>query len=82
MSQIDPLAVAIGTAVRGAITEAGLTNTSFAHEAGFALNSLSRRINGHQPFDFPELVRVANVTGVPLMEIVARAERILERRAA
>ncbi len=76
MGQPDPLAVAIGSAARGAITEAGLSLTSFAETAGFSWGTLSRRINGQTAFTYSELVRIADVTGITVAELVARADRL------
>lgn len=78
-SKIDPEAVAIGRAVRGAITTAGLSLPEAADQAGLSLSTLSRRVNGTLPFTFPELVRVAAVCGVRVSELAASAERITDR---
>lgn len=82
MGQIDPLAVAIGAAVRGASVEAGISLTQLAESAGFSWQSLSRRVNGHLAFTYPELVRVAGVTDTTLVDLIARADSIAKRRAA
>lgn len=82
MGQIDPLAVAIGAAVRSALAEAGHTFTWAGEQAGFSWQTFSRSINGRRAFTFPELVRIAAVAGTTAAEIVERAERIHERRAA
>lgn len=76
MARLDPHAVAIGTAARGAITEAGYSIASFAKASGIPINTLSRRINGHTPLDYAEMIQVSTITGLPLSELVARAERI------
>lgn len=47
-----------------------------------ALNTLSRRVNGLLPFTWPELVKVAGVTGVTCAELVTSAQRIHDRDAA
>lgn len=78
-SNIDPQAVAIGQAVRGAIAQAGLTQADVAERTGIALNTLSRRINGLLPFTWPELVRIADVTDVSVSDLAAAAVRIAER---
>lgn len=82
MAQLDPLAVAIGTAARGAITEAGYSIASFAKESGIPINTLSRRFNGHIPLNYPELVLIVQATGLSMAELVARADRIAARTAA
>ena len=79
---LDPEAVAIGRAVRGAVATAGLSLADAAEQSGIALSTLSRRVNGSLPFTFPELVRVARVCGVRVSEIVQAAERVADRGAA
>lgn len=74
------VAESVGLAVRGAIAQAGLTQEEAAPRVGIPLSTLSRRINGLIPFTFPELVRVAAVTGVTLAELVSSAERIAASR--
>jgi len=68
--------VAIGRAVKAATAHAGRTQAELSTEADIGLNSLSRRLNGHVPFTFPELVRVCHVLGIPLADLTERAERI------
>lgn len=82
MTGIDPHSVAIGAAVRGAIASAELTQAEAAEGIGVAVNTFSRRINGLLPFTWPELVRVAALTGVPVTELAASAERIANRDTA
>jgi transcriptional regulator with XRE-family HTH domain len=79
MARLDPHAVAIGTAVRAAITEAGYSVVSFAKVAGIPKNTMSRRVTGLVPINYPELVQISELTGVSLSELVARAERISTR---
>lgn len=79
MATIDPEAVAIGQAVRGAIAQAGLTQAEAADRAGMALKTFSGRVNGLFPFTWPELVRIAAVTGVTCAELATTATRIADR---
>jgi transcriptional regulator with XRE-family HTH domain len=72
----------MGQAVYGAIVAADLTQAQAAEAAGMALNTLSRRINGHLPFTWPEVARLAGVTGLTISELVASAERIYGRTDA
>jgi plasmid maintenance system antidote protein VapI len=81
-TQIDPKAVAIGRAVRGAIATAGLTMTEAAEQSHITLSTLSRRVNGALPFTFPELVRMAAVCGTRVTDLAAAAERIMDKDAA
>lgn len=80
-SQIDPESVAIGRAVRGAIVSAGMSLAEVAERVDIAPRTMSRRVNGALPFTFPELVKIANVCGVKVSELVASAERIVARAA-
>lgn len=79
MAGIDQHAVAIGSAVRGALAAAGFTQAEAAEGVGVALNTFSRRINGLLPFTWPEIVRVAALTGTTPSELAAQAERIASR---
>lgn len=81
MALIDPHAVAIGAAVRGAIAAASLTQAEAAARAGMALNTFSRRVNGLLPFTWPEIARIADVTGVTVLELATNADRIAKRDA-
>lgn len=81
-SQIDPEAVAIGRAVKGALATAGLSLSESADLTGITLSTLSRRVNGTMPFTFPELVRVAKVCGVRVSDLALAAERITGKDAA
>lgn len=72
----------MGQAVRGAIAQADLTQAQAADKIGVALNTFSRRVNGLLPFTWPEIARVAEVTGLSVSELVADAERIYERKSA
>lgn len=80
-SAIDPEAVAIGRAVRGAIAAAGFTLAEAAEESGINLTTLSRRVNGSLPFTFPELVSLATICGIRVSDLALTAERIAERVA-
>lgn len=81
MERIDPYAVAIGAAVRGAIAQAGLSQEDAAIQIDMHRNSLSRRINGNLPFTWPEVVRVAQVTGTTAIELATTAERLAKQPA-
>lgn len=82
MAGITPESAAIGQAVRAAVVQAGLTLAETAEATGIALNTLSRRVNGVIPFTWPELVLIAEVTGVSCTELATSAERIAERTTA
>lgn len=81
MTRIAPEAAAIGQAVKAAVVAAGLTLAEAAVESDMTVNTFSRRVNGTIPFTWPELVRVADTTGVTVAELATSAERIAERTA-
>lgn len=81
MERNDPHAVAIGKAARGALAAAGKNIRSAAPLLDMSTNSLSRRINGTLPFTWPELVKVSELTGTPIHELAATAERIFKDAA-
>lgn len=72
----------MGQAAIGAIALAGLTQAQAADKIGVALNTFSRRVNGHLPFSWPEIVRLAEATDMTVSELVANAERIFNRTDA
>lgn len=78
-TQIEPAAAAMGKAVRGAIATAGLSQAQAAEASGIPSRSFSRRINGLLPFTWPEIVRIADATGVACSDLIASAERIAGR---
>jgi transcriptional regulator with XRE-family HTH domain len=69
----------MGAAVRGAFAQANITQAEAAGPVGISLQSLSRRVNGLLPFTWTELVRIAELTGVSVSDLVASAERISGR---
>lgn len=80
--QLHPQSVAIGTAIRNAITHAGLTQSQFADQSGMTVKTLGRRLSGALPFTYPEIKTAAEVTGVSVGDLMDDADRIHERRAA
>ena len=69
----------MGQAARGAMVQAGLTQATLCTQMPMSLQSLGRRLRGTLPFTYPELARLAEVTGVAVAELVVTAERIAER---
>lgn len=56
-----------------------MTQAEIAERAPIALNTLSRRINGLLPFTWPEVVRIAEVTGTTASELADTATRLARR---
>lgn len=69
--------MAMGAAVRGAITEAGLSQARFAERTGFTIKTLGRRLSGSIPFTYPEIKVSADALGMSAVDLVERAEREL-----
>lgn len=80
-TQIDPEAVAIGRAVRGALTVAGVSIADASDKTGIPLSTFSRRVNGTVPFTFPEMVKVAALCGIRVSDLALAAERAAGRAA-
>lgn len=79
MTGVNADSVAIGKAVHSAFVQAGMPRlTEAAAELPMPINTLSRRVNGLIPFTWPELVRVAEVTGVSVTDLAASAVRIAD----
>ena len=77
-------AEAIGRAIRSAIVAAGLTIEVVADKVEIPLSTFSRRVNGKNgsSFTFPELLKIAAAVDQPLSQLIAAAERIVERERA
>lgn len=70
---------AMGQTVRGAMVQSGFTQDGFGREFPMPPSTLSRRLKGVLPFTYPELIRVSEITGVSVAELVATAERLANR---
>lgn len=81
-SSFDPRSVAIGRAVKGAITTAGLTLLDVSERTGITTPTLSRRVNGSLPFTFPELCQIAELCGIRASDLAVAAERVISKDAA
>ena len=65
----------IGDVLKNTIKHAGLTQDEVGIKAGIPRNSLNRKLNGGT-FNFDELVRISQVTGRKLSEIISDAENL------
>jgi plasmid maintenance system antidote protein VapI len=68
--------------VHGAIREAGMTIKGVGEASHIPARTMTRSINGERCFDFDELAKIGRVLGLTVSEIVARAERILDKQVA
>lgn len=82
MTSTSPDSVAIGSAVRGAIATAGLKQTDAAELIDLSINTFNRKVNGQIAFTFPDLVKVAEITGTDVRDLVETAIRLTKRGAA
>ena len=67
----------LGKSVKSAIKKAGLTQEEAGIKTGIPRNSLNRKLNGGT-FNFDELVRISQVTGRKLSEIIKDAEALAD----
>lgn len=54
----------IAAEVRAGMARKKITQRKLAEEIGLGLPTLSRRLNGHQPFTIDELLRISQVLGI------------------
>lgn len=64
------LADAVATEVRAEMARQRMSGRAVADALGVSHMYLSRRINGHVPFDVAELQRIAAVLGVPVSKLL------------
>lgn len=79
MATKDLLAVATGRSVKGVAAVRAVDLGDLAERIGIARNSMSRRINGHIPFTWPEMFLVAEALGMEPSEILDAAQREVMR---
>lgn len=60
--------------VARALREAGIPQRVAAERAGIPLTTLTRRLSGRSPLLVTELAALASLIGVPVSELLARAE--------
>lgn len=58
-----------------ALTDAGISRREAADRSGIPLTTLMRRLRGHSPFTYLELVTLADIAGVRVSDIAAAAEQ-------
>ena len=67
----------LGKAMKSAIKQAGFTQDEAGIKAGIPRNRLNRKLNGGT-FNFDELVRISQVTGRKLSDIIKDAEALAD----
>lgn len=69
--------------VQAAVATAGLSQRELALKSGIPLATLARRLSGMgKGFTVSEVIAVADVLGISLVELALRAERSAARTAA
>lgn len=74
MEHFDGLPSKVATLVREAMAKEGISQRALSEASGIPLATLSRRLNGHTPFDLGELYAIAPHVGFKLSRLVAIAE--------
>lgn len=66
----------LSTAIRERIAEKGLTQANIARKLGIGRQTFSRKLNGHNDFSVSELVRLAELLGTTVVDLMHRSEQI------
>ena len=66
----------INLVLRGAIAEKQRTTIEIAEAIGISRQNLSKKLNGHLPFTYDELVKASAELGLPMIELVRRAQQL------
>lgn len=66
--------LAIAARVRGKLAEHGVLQAQAAAKLGITQPTFSRRLQGRPPFTLGELVKLAELLGLPLEQLVATPE--------
>lgn len=70
-----PTTAAVARVIADAIADAGISQGQAAHCAGIAQATMSRRMTGRSSFALCEISALAEVVGVPVADLLSRAER-------
>ncbi|HEY0216633.1 MAG TPA: helix-turn-helix transcriptional regulator [Cellulomonas sp.] len=82
METPERFTASLAEVVAGQIKSAGLSQRDVSSRAGVPLVTLSRRLTGRSPFNIAELVAVASVLGVSVVDLALKAERAATSAAA
>lgn len=66
----------LSTVIREAAAEKGLTQANIARKLGIGRQTFSRKLNGHNDFSVSEMVRLAEVLGTTVIDLMQRAAQI------
>lgn len=66
----------ITTAIREKIAAHGLSATIVAKRLGIGRQTFSRKLNGHVDFSLSELIRLAEILGTTVTDLMCRADQI------
>lgn len=76
MNTPEATSARLTTAVANALRSAGLTQRAVSEQTGIPLVTLNRRLTGRSAFTVLELAAIAEVTGLSVVELAVRAERL------
>jgi len=60
--------------VRAELARRGMSRATLADRAGINRHTIQRRLSAQHPFTYEEMASVATVLGLPLSELIERAE--------
>ena len=66
----------ITTAIREKIAAHGLSTVIVAKRLGIGRQTFSRKLNGHVDFSLSELIRLAEILGTTVADLMCRADQI------
>ena len=66
----------ITTAIREKIAAHGLSATIVTKRLGIGRQTFSRKLNGHVDFSLSELIRLAEILGTTVADLMCRADQI------
>ena len=64
--------------VRAELARRGMSRAQLADQAGINRHTIQRRLSAQHPFTYEELANVARALGLPLSELIERAESSVE----
>jgi transcriptional regulator with XRE-family HTH domain len=79
MTSAEGLTDGLAKVVSDAMKAHGKNQRDIAEATGIPLVTLNRRLTGRSPFVITELIAIAEVLDVSLVELVVRAERLSPR---
>lgn len=79
--QRTSLAPALAAEVRAEAARQKISTVDLANAASMRRSTLSLRLNGHSPFSFDELDKIARALGLRTSDLMSRAETLREAQS-